>query len=263
MKNHVGMLATFTLGVWLLASWPGGAIVMRHDRDEQAFLDLASRYPSTATLRRADRPRAPGDAGTLIAPRWVLTAAHVASSLEPGDIAGVGGTDHRIVRIVLHPEWHGDGDARSDIGLLELEGAVTGVTPARIYEGADEVGMIVTFVGRGGHGTGLTGPVAEDGRMRAATNRVGGIDGSLLRFRFDEPGDPGVTDLEGVSGPGDSGGPAYVDIDGVRYVIGVSSSQDSRPAGRKPGHYKVLEYYPRVSHFAGWIGGVIGAPAAR
>jgi secreted trypsin-like serine protease len=74
-----------------------------------------------------------------------------------------------------------------------------------------------------------------------------------LRFRFDAPQDPGVTQLEGISGVGDSGGPAYIERGGVVYVIGVSSAQDARPAGKKEGHYGVLEYYPRVSFFAGWI----------
>ena len=89
--------------------------------------------------------------------------------------------------------------------------------------------------------------------MRAATNRVERAEGSLLQFRFDAPGDPGATELEGISGPGDSGGPAYAETDGVRYVIGVSSAQDSRPADRKVGRYGVLEFYARVSHFADWI----------
>jgi len=71
--------------------------------------------------------------------------------------------------------------------------------------------------------------------------------------RIDEPGHAEVTDLEGISGPGDNGGPAYVERDGVLYVIGVSSAQDARPAGGKQGHYNVLELYVRVSHYAKWI----------
>jgi hypothetical protein len=51
----------------------------------------------------------------------------------------------------------------------------------------------------------------EDRRLRAATNRVEKADGPFLQFRFDAPEDPNVTDLEGISGPGDSGGPAYIE----------------------------------------------------
>lgn len=249
-----------SLSMLVLASLaPLDAIVVRHDRGDNVFLALALRYPSTATVRRANSRGNPGDTGTLIAPRWVLTAAHVAATLRPGDIVELAGATHRIDRVVRHPEWLSNADMRVDIALLGLDEPVSTVAPARIYTESDEHHMVVTFVGRGGNGTGLTGPAAEDRRLRGATNRVEGAEGSLLWFRFDAPGDPGVTDLEGISGPGDSGGPAYVDRQGVRYVVGVSSGQDSRPADRKAGHYKVLEYYPRVSYFAAWIRSVIDA----
>jgi hypothetical protein len=192
----------------------------------------------------------------------VLTAAHVAAEVAPGDLVDVAGKAHPIARVVRYPDWHSEADFKADIALLQLEDTVSGITPARLYTGTDELGMIVTFVGRGGNGTGLTGPVREDRKIRAATNRVDKAEDSILRFRFDEPGDPDVTDLEGISGPGDSGGPAYIERGGVLYVVGVSSAQNAAPAGRQRGHYKVLEFYTRVSHFAGWIRDVCATPSA-
>ena len=127
------------------------------------------------------------------------------------------------------------------------------VTAAKIYTAGDEAGLTLTFAGRGSHGTGLTGPSIYSSALWAATNRVAKAEGVVLQFRFDAPSDAGVTALEGISGEGDSGGPAYLERDGVVYVVGVSSGQDDRPAGGKTGHYGVLEYYPRVSTFAEWI----------
>ena len=75
----------------------------------------------------------------------------------------------------------------------------------------------------------------------------------LLQFRFDRPGDPAITELEGISGPGDSGGAAFQEIDGKLYVVGVSSWQDTRPTGRKQGLYGVIEHYVRVSSHYDWI----------
>jgi hypothetical protein len=126
---------------------------------------------------------------------------------------------------------------------------VTGVVPARLYTDADEVGLAVTFVGRGGTGTGLTGPVEEDLSLRAATNRV-----ESLVFDGD---DADVTELEGISGPGDSGGPAFLEREGVLYVVGVGVGQNARPTNGRRGHYGVLEFYTRVSTFAGWIRSVL------
>lgn len=59
--------------------------------------------------------------------------------------------------------------------------------------------------------------------------------------------------LEGISGPGDSGGPAFLEIDGVIFLAGVSSWQDNRAQGGRQGVYGVLEYYARVSSYVGWI----------
>lgn len=230
------------------------AIAVRHDVDDSAFIELAQRFPAVAAVRCADGSCGLGAESTLIDPRWLITAAHVAASLKRGDPAEIGGAVYPIERVVLHPDWHGEADIRVDVALVELAWPVTGIVPAKVYDGVDEVGMVAFFVGRGGTGTGLTGYVSEDGRIRAATNRVETvIDDSMLRFRFDAPGDPDVTELEGISGPGDSGGPAFVERNGALYVIGVGVGQNAGPANGQRGHYKVLELYTRVSAFAGWI----------
>jgi hypothetical protein len=177
-------------------------------------------------------------------------------------LAVLGGTTYEIVEVIKHPEWRGPTsweNLRTDIALIRLRTAVADVVPVRLYTQSDELGLSATFVGMGTFGTGLTGPVAETSTMRAATNRVEKTDGSLLQFRFDAPDEPGTTPLEGISGEGDSGGPAYIERDGIVYLIGVSSAQDSRPNGKKGGHYGVLEYYPRVSYFAAWIQATVSA----
>lgn len=238
------------------------AIVMRHDRGEKASIDLAARFPATATFRLSINPTDVAGTGTLIDPSWVLTAAHVADHIAAGAFVELGDARYQIEAIMKHPDWRGFGsweDMRADIALIRLRTAVKGVTPVPIYTGTDEANMTVTFVGMGSYGTGLTGPTTHSSRMLAATNRVEKADGPYLRFRFDAPQDPDVTPLEGISGAGDSGGPAYAERGGLVYVIGVSSAQDARPAGKKVGHYGVLEYYPRVSFYAGWIRETLGA----
>lgn len=244
------------------------AIIVRHDKDAQRFLDLGQQFPSTVTLRRADGKGGLGDEGTLIAPAWVLTAAHVANELQSGDLVEANHKIYKISRTLLYPQWHQDADMPVDIALVKLSDPVIDVVPARIYTGSDEAGMVVTFVGRGFSGTGLTGNQFEDRRLRGATNRVESTfdvfpmtaargqypaEGFQLRLTFDAPGDPNATDLEGISGEGDSGGPAYITRNGILYLVGVSSGQDSRPTNHKEGRYGVFEFYVRVSHFADWI----------
>ena len=237
-----------------IISAPVLAIAVRHDVDDSAFIELAQRFPAVAAVRCADGSCGLGAESTLIDPRWLLTAAHVAASLEARRSrrnwrCRLSDRARRTLPRLARRSRHSCRRCTRRAGV-----AVTGIAPAKVYDGMDEVGMVAFFVGRGGTGTGLTGYVSEDGRIRAATNRVESvINDSMLRFRFDAPGDPDVTELEGISGPGDSGGPAFVERNGTVYVIGVGVGQNAAPANGQRGHYKVLELYTRVSAFAGWI----------
>lgn len=222
------------------------AIVIRHDRADARYRALGEKYPAVSSFGRAG-------AGTLVAPQWVLTAAHVAVGMRREATIEFAGVAYPVERIVAHPEWREMG--ANDIALVRLVRPVTGVRPMSIHAARDEAGKAIVFVGHGGTGTGLTGPQRpEDGVKRGATNVVDAADDDWLHFSFDEP--PAGTDLEGISGPGDSGGPAILDHNGSATVIGVSVF--GRPGTRGRGTYGAKEGYTRVSTHAAWIREVIG-----
>jgi hypothetical protein len=228
-----------------LVSHPASAIVTRHDRDDARYVALGAQFPAAVTVL-------PDGSGVLIAPNWVLTAGHVARGVaKRSPRVEIDGREHEVARVFVHPKWQEMGP--HDVGLLQLTSLAQRVTPAELYTADDEVGQVVTFVGRGDTGTGLTGPQTADGKKRGATNRVESADDDWIIFNFDEGDD--ATDLEGVSGPGDSGGPALLIREGKVYTLGVSVFSDGR--GKGPGRYGVLEGYTRVSTHRGWIESIV------
>ena len=221
---------------------PAGAILIRHDKADADYRRLGERYPAVGRF---------GDAGTgaLVGDRWVLSAAHVIAGMRKDATFDLGDRRYRIEGRITHPDWKEMG--ASDIALVRLGESVEGIAPLRIYEKDDEAGMPIVFVGFGGTGTGETGPQRpEDGVKRGATNMVDRADRHWLFFDFDAPG-PRATELEGISGPGDSGGPAILDKDGVSYAVGVSVY--GKPGARGRGTYGAEEGYTRVSTHARWI----------
>lgn len=99
-------LAAHTLllvaGLLLLS---GDPIITRHDRDDQSFLELGRRYRSVLAHMNLEAPGArPDGEGALIAPRWVLTAAHVATEVEPGHELTVAGDRYAAAAIVVHAD---------------------------------------------------------------------------------------------------------------------------------------------------------------
>jgi hypothetical protein len=223
-----------------------GAIVIRHDRDEAEYRELARRWPAPCAMNL------PGGEGTPIAPDWIATAAHVARHLKVGGAVTCSGSTTTIARLEIYP---GGGEGRDDLALVHLAAPLAASRPVRLYRGRDELGATVVFLGRGRFGTGLTGPMTGDGVLRAATNVVERVHERLLVFRFDAP--PAGTAMEGISGPGDSGGPALLEVGGEVLLAGISSGQDARAQGNREGVYGVLEYYTRVSSYVDWIDGIV------
>ncbi len=157
----------------LLAPSPrrDGAIVIRHDRADSLYVQLGARFEAVGRIGRA------GDA-TLIAPRWVLTAAHVARGIDPARTRVVFGADtFAIERAVAHPTWRPMGP--HDIGVINFGRPVAGITPLDLYVGDAEAGRIAVLVGHGDTRSGLGGAWVRDGLRRAA--------GILLRGRAAAP----------------------------------------------------------------------------
>lgn len=190
--------------------------------------------------------------GCLIRPSWILTAAHVAEELPRNHCITIRETSHAMKKVFSHPEYKDSSDIadiQHNIALIQLEEGVSVIAPLPLYSDRNERYQITTLVGSGDYGNGLIGPDQADGKLRKATNRIESVSETHLILHFDAP--PNGTDLEGVPGPGGSGGPALLKVGKEWAIAGIHSGQDSKKLGE--GRYGVSEYYTRVSSYRDWI----------
>jgi secreted trypsin-like serine protease len=233
----------------LFITYSAKAIIIRHDVDDKEYRKLGERYSASVAYIRGR-----GCASTLITPKWLLTAAHCVAGREKSLTKATHlGDEYPIESLVVHPQFDIANDKVNDIALIQLKKPVLKGSPAKLYTLKNEKGKPVVFTGSGYFGNGIKGITKRNHKQRGATNTIVGVSEQVIKFQFDFPNK--ATPLEGISGPGDSGGPAFITIDSQLYVAGVSSYQVVNEF--KEAHYGVEERYSRVSTHYPWIESVI------
>ena len=248
-----------------------GAIVIRDDVDDSEYRVPGSEFPALVDM--------PGEGhGVLIAPQWVVTAAHAVTwQPEIGQVV-INGVPRDVERVVVHPGYRKPPQklleqglatwdwtlfrallsSSDDIALLELKQPVTDVSPVALNERDDEFGQVIKVIGKGATGDGVTGFEFDSSHrteLRRAYNKVTSAHDRWLCYVFDKPSD--ALPLEGGSGSGDSGGPVLAQAGEDWVLYGLTSWTDAQSSIRTPGRYGQISCNVRLSHYKDWIGSTI------
>ena len=205
--------ASIVLGTTLVA------LAISHDTDEARYIELGAELPAVVQVGGMG-------SGTIIAPEWVLTAAHVPEMLErmrPGAalFVTVGETTIEVSEVHAPPQRAAEPQLH-DIALLRLKSPVAAeVEPLALWQDTPRSGQDVVIAGWGVLAVADKGIEMSPAAMAAPTRarRAGRNvidryepDTGLLYGDLDMPGE-GV-DLEAGPSIGDSGGPALVWVAG-------------------------------------------------
>lgn len=255
----------------LIASTPASAIVIRDDVEDSKYRISPSEFPALADM--------PGEGhGVLIAPEWIVTAAHAITWQSEIKQVMVNGVARDVERIVIHPgykkpsqelldqglstwDWtlfRASLSASDDIALIKLATPILDVAPVPLNRSEREFNETVEIIGKGATGKGDTGYQFSDPHrtdLRRAQNKITSAHGRWLCYSFDEPST--ALPLEGGSGSGDSGGPVMVQSGENWSLVGLTSWVDPQSTTRVPGRYGQISCNVRVIHYAGWIDSVI------
>lgn len=200
--QHQEVLFAQLLSLLITSCWFSSVLqagVRRHDVADEFFLDLAAEpaFDAVGKLSWSESESSFNATGTLISPRWVLTAARIVDG-ENGLGAGienlsfdVGGNSFAADQWIPHPDWQTSGFDNLvgwDIGLVKLAQPIHDVAPIPTFSSGteSEIGFVGLSAGFGQTGTGLTGATINDGLKRGGTNVIDTISSFAFLPPFDQ-----------------------------------------------------------------------------
>lgn len=206
---------------------------------------------------------------SLIASRWVLTAAHCVDFVgSPADVSVVAARTHldstegerRAVKaFYIHPDWNPNA-LSPDVALIELRQPINGVAPIRLAgagdDGFEAPGTPLTVIGWGNTDMRTNKASFPDELREVVVPAVSDADCTsvyksfLIAATMLCAGEGGVDSCQG-----DSGGPLFATVDGIRIQMGIVSWGVGCAKNHFPGVYSEVNS-PTIRSFIMSISGV-------
>lgn len=215
---------------------------------------------------------------------YVLTAGHMftkESNASDYSYVAIDGTEYQGEEVFLHPFWNDNLEDRSgyDFAIVRLSEEVEDVGPQPyLYNGSNEQGKTLTFIGYGYRGAAKKGeddsidtkdePAAAEGLVEEVNTAVDPVpkkgdagnylaiwlpkeDGSISNPINDKGITKPISPLAGILGSGDSGGPAWIQTDNGWAIAAINSNGNENAA------YGNSSWFPRISHVEKWIKSIV------
>ncbi len=205
--------------------------------------------------------------GTLISSRHILTAAHCffgdngqRAVQDTEVVARLNGQEVTSSRVSIHPSYRPGESAcvegEPDAAIVELSQSISGVQPVPLLSSPVPIGARVLLVGYGTEGSGSSGEgdtIPSVGTVNFGSTVVEGfgdtqgennLNSSYYYWRFDGG--------ESNTASGDSGGPAFYDAGGERFISGITCGGESQA------EYDTYSWNTRADKIASWVTSVTG-----
>lgn len=214
-------------------------------------------YPMVAQLFIGDG----ACTGTLIGERHVLTAGHCFFDENSNRVTNtgtmtvvLGGNAYGVAQVTVHPTYVPRNSACNagevDAAVMELSSTVSGITPMPLVRSAPSAGNQVLLVGFGVQGTGPSGEngtFPAEGYVNIGYTQIEEVADNLYVNWYFDP-DNGESNTAG----GDSGGPAFIDVNGTRYIHSITCG------GTGNAGFDTWSTNTRADTIASWVDAVVG-----